>query len=235
MDYIMDLHTHTIASGHAYSTISEMIDAAAQKGLKLFGITEHAPAMPGTCNEIYYLNFRVIPRHQQGMQILLGSEVNIIDLDGKMDFDDEMLDIMDLVIASMHTPCLTPGSREENTRAYINVMNHPKITIIGHPDDGRYPIDAEAFVREAKETKTVIEVNNSSLNPRGFRQNSKENYKTILKYCEKYEVPVVVNSDAHICYDVANFGYAKRFFREIDFPKELVLNFDVDAFLSYLK
>ena len=86
-----------------------------------------------------------------------------------------------------------------------------------------------------KETKTVIEVNNSSLNPRGFRQNSKENYKTILKYCEKYEVPVVVNSDAHICYDVANFGYAKRFFQEIDFPKELVLNFDVDAFLSYLK
>ena len=235
MDYLMDLHTHTIASGHAYSTISEMIDTAAQKGLKLFGITEHAPAMPGTCNELYYLNFRVIPRHQQGMQILLGSEVNIIDLDGSMDFDDKMLDIMDLVIASMHTPCLTPGSREENTRAYINVMNHPKVTIIGHPDDGRYPIDAEAFVKEAKETKTVIEVNNNSLNPRGFGQNSKENYKTILKYCEKYEVPVVVNSDAHICYDVANFGYAKRFFQEIDFPKELVLNFDVDAFLSYLK
>lgn len=235
MDYLMDLHTHTIASGHAYSTISEMIDTAAQKGLKLFGITEHAPAMPGTCNELYYLNFRVIPRHQQGMQILLGSEVNIIDLDGSMDFDDKMLDIMDLVIASMHTPCLTPGSREENTRAYINVMNHPKVTIIGHPDDGRYPIDAEAFVKEAKETKTVIEVNNNSLNPRGFRQNSKENYKTILKYCEIYEVPVVVNSDAHICYDVANFGYAKRFFQEIDFPKELVLNFDVDAFLSYLK
>lgn len=235
MDYLMDLHTHTIASGHAYSTISEMIDTAAQKGLKLFGITEHAPAMPGTCNELYYLNFRVIPRHQQGMQILLGSEVNIIDLDGSMDFDDKMLDIMDLVIASMHTPCLTPGSREENTRAYLNVMNHPKVTIIGHPDDGRYPIDAEAFVKEAKETKTVIEVNNNSLNPRGFRQNSKENYKTILKYCEKYEVPVVVNSDAHICYDVANFGYAKRFFQEIDFPKELVLNFDVDAFLSYLK
>lgn len=235
MDYLMDLHTHTIASGHAYSTISEMIDTAAQKGLKLFGITEHAPAMPGTCNELYYLNFRVIPRHQQGMQILLGSEVNIIDLDGSMDFDDKMLDLMDLVIASMHTPCLTPGSREENTRAYINVMNHPKVTIIGHPDDGRYPIDAEAFVKEAKETKTVIEVNNNSLNPRGFRQNSKENYKTILKYCEKYEVPVVVNSDAHICYDVANFGYAKRFFQEIDFPKELVLNFDVDALLSYLK
>ena len=44
----LDTHTHTLASGHAYSTISEMIDAAAQKGLKLLGITEHAPAMPGS-------------------------------------------------------------------------------------------------------------------------------------------------------------------------------------------
>lgn len=235
MEYLMDLHTHTIASGHAYSTMSEMIDAAAQKNLKLLGITEHAPSMPGTCSEIYYLNFRVVPRHQRNVQLLLGSEVNIIDLNGTLDLSDPLLDNLDLVIASMHTPCLTPGSREENTRAYINVMNHSRVTIIGHPDDGRYPIDAEAFVKEAKETKTVIEVNNSSLNPRGFRVNSRENYRSILKFCEKYEVPVVVNSDAHICYDVANFGYARRFFQEIEFPEELVLNKDVDAFLSYLK
>ena len=43
----LDTHTHTLASGHAYSTIAEMIDAAAQKGLKLVGLAEHAPAWPG--------------------------------------------------------------------------------------------------------------------------------------------------------------------------------------------
>ena len=42
MEYILDLHTHTIASGHAYSTIREMAQAASEKGLKLLGITEHA-------------------------------------------------------------------------------------------------------------------------------------------------------------------------------------------------
>ena len=54
MNYEFDLHTHTIASGHAYSTIKEMAHSAAQKGLKLLGITEHAPKMPGTCHDFYF-------------------------------------------------------------------------------------------------------------------------------------------------------------------------------------
>ena len=47
-----DLHTHTIASGHAYNTIREMARAAADKGLKALGITEHAPKLPGTCHRV---------------------------------------------------------------------------------------------------------------------------------------------------------------------------------------
>ena len=46
---VMDLHTHTVASGHAYCTLREMAKAASDKGLELLGITEHAPKMPGTC------------------------------------------------------------------------------------------------------------------------------------------------------------------------------------------
>ena len=60
MNYEFDLHTHTIASGHAYSTIKEMANSAKEKGLKLLGITEHAPTMPGTCHEFYFQNFRVL-------------------------------------------------------------------------------------------------------------------------------------------------------------------------------
>ena len=45
---VMDLHTHTVASGHAYCTLREMARAASDKGLELLGITEHAPKMPGT-------------------------------------------------------------------------------------------------------------------------------------------------------------------------------------------
>ena len=43
---VMDLHTHTVASGHAYCTLREMAKAASDKGLELLGITEHAPKCP---------------------------------------------------------------------------------------------------------------------------------------------------------------------------------------------
>ena len=56
-----DLHTHTIATGHAYGTITEMVHAAALKDLPILGITEHAPSMPGSCGEMQFCNFKVIP------------------------------------------------------------------------------------------------------------------------------------------------------------------------------
>ena len=52
----LDVHTHTIASGHAFSTLQEMAQAAADKGLKVLGITEHSPGIPGTCHPIYFRN-----------------------------------------------------------------------------------------------------------------------------------------------------------------------------------
>ena len=54
--FILDMHTHTLASGHAYGTIREMAQAAAENGLKLLGISEHAPGMPGTVDPFYYCN-----------------------------------------------------------------------------------------------------------------------------------------------------------------------------------
>ena len=53
MNIELDVHTHTVASGHAFSTLQEMVKAASEKGLKLLGITEHAPSIPGSCNPIY--------------------------------------------------------------------------------------------------------------------------------------------------------------------------------------
>ena len=58
MNYVLDVHTHTIASGHAYNTMREMAKAAADKGLELLGITEHAMAMPGTCLCIFFSRSR---------------------------------------------------------------------------------------------------------------------------------------------------------------------------------
>lgn len=232
--YVLDSHTHTLASGHAYNTITEMAQAAADKGLSLLAITEHGPAMPGGPHAFYFLNLRVVRRKKAGIPVLFGCECNIIDSRGTLDLPEDALAQLDVGIASIHPPCYRAQSRDENTEAYIRAMQNPAVNIIGHPDDARFPVDYLALVQAAGEHHVLLEVNNSSLNPNGYRPGAKENDTQMLKLCKKYEQPVILGSDAHVEEDVANFCYADELVRSLNFPPELIANTSVDLYLSYL-
>ena len=231
---VMDLHTHTIASGHAYNTMNEMIAAAAERGLELYAITEHAPRMNGSCSEMYFQNFRALPREKMGLTVLHGVELNILDSQGHVDLTERTLQNMDLAVASIHMPCYVCGSREENTRAYLNVMKNPYVNIIGHPDDARFPIEYEPLVEGAKEHHVLLEVNNASLSPTSFRGNPREAYYEMLEYCKTYQVPVIMNSDAHVDIAVGQHQQAEEVLREVDFPSELVANYSLELVREYL-
>ena len=231
---VLDLHTHTVASGHAYCSLREMAKVASEKGLEVLGVTEHAPEMPGTCHQYYFDNLRVVPREMYGIQLLLGSEVNILDARGTVDLPERTLERMDVVIASLHIPCMKPGSKLENTESYLNVMKNPYVNIIGHPDDGRYEIDYEALVQGAKEYGKILELNNHSMEPDCNRQNAVENDRVMLELCKKYQVPVVMDSDAHFDLLIGEFDLARNLLEKLDFPEELVLNRSVDAIRKYV-
>lgn len=235
MKYILDTHTHTVASGHAYSTIDEMAQTAAERNLEILGITEHAPMMPGTCKEIYFSNFDVLNRERYGVELLFGVELNIMDYKGTVDLPERLLKKMDICIASMHTPCVPHGTLEENMSAFIGAMKNPYVNVIGHPDDAKYPVDYEQLVLAAKTHHTLLEVNNNSLMPHSFRENARENDITMLQYCKKHEVPVIVGSDAHYIDYVGRHEEAYSIFEEIDFPERLVANADRDLLFSFLK
>lgn len=235
MNFCLDTHTHTIASGHAYNTMQEMITSAKEKGLKLLAITEHAPTMPGSCHRYYFDNYRVLRDKDRGIHMLYGSELNIIDYNGTVDLPEDVLKTLDLCIASLHLQCCPAGTIEENTNAYIGAMKNPFVHIIGHPDDGRYPIDYERLVKAAKEHGIALELNNSSLSPKSYRKGSYENALTYLKLCKEYSVPVTLGSDAHCADDIGNFPYAVDALQAVDFPEELILNTSTEKFLEYLK
>lgn len=235
MKYILDTHTHTIASGHAYSTIDEMIQAAAEKKLELIGITEHAPKMPGGCQEIYFSNLKILPRQRYGVKVLFGVELNIMDYQGTIDLPKRLLEQMDICIASMHTPCVPHGTGEQNLTAFIGAMKNPYVNVIGHPDDGKYPVDYEALVLAAKEHHKLLELNNNSLLPHSFRENVRENDLTMLSFCKKHEVPIIVGSDAHYTDYVGRHQEAYELLEEVDFPEKLVANADLELFYSFLK
>ena len=226
MNYLMDMHTHTIASGHAYSTLQENIAAARERGLKFLGLSEHGPGMIGGPQPIFFQNYKIIPREYGDLRLFCGIEANITDYEGHLDLDAFTMERMDYCIASMHTLTVTPGSVRENTLASIHAMENPLVKILGHPDDSRYPLDYEELVRAAAQLHVALEVNNSSLHPLSSRQGARENIRTLLKTCMRYETSVILGTDSHICSSIGDFTQADQLIREMDFPQELIINTD---------
>ena len=142
---LLDLHTHTTASGHAYNSLYEMVHSASAKGLSLFGCSDHAPAMPGSCHSFHFINFKVLPRTLYGVRLMMGVELNIMDYDGTVDLEQSVLEPLDYAIASLHQPCIHSGTALQNTNAYLGALKNPLIHIIGHPDDSRFPIDYDTL------------------------------------------------------------------------------------------
>lgn len=230
MRTLLDVHTHTIASGHAFSTMQEMAQAAAEKGLQLLGITEHAPGIPGTCAPIYFKNLRCVPRQMYGVELMLGVELNILNYQGDIDMEEELLSRLDLRIAGIHSLCYTPDTTDENTAAMIGAIRNPWVDIISHPGDGTASLHFEPIVLAAKEHHTLLEINNSSLNPIRQKVAARDNNLEILRLCKRYETPVILGSDAHISFDIANYDHLHELLRLTEFPEALIMNDKVEAF-----
>ena len=220
---IADLHTHTIMSGHAFGTVRENVQAAAERGLKILGCTEHGPGIPGTCDPFYFKNLKSGPRNLYGVKILYGSEVNVLD-DGSLSLEDDLMDKLDYAIVGIHRYCYKNQGKEKNTENLIRCMKHEKVRFVSHPDDDRNPLDYEQLVRAAKEYDVALEVNNSSLLPGNSRIHCRENYQEMLKWCQKLRVPVLVSSDAHDPVYIGEFGRVKKVLEEEGFDETLIIN-----------
>ena len=231
---LLDVHTHTVASGHAYSTLHEMVKAAQEKGLHVLGITEHGPSIPGTCSTLYFRNMHIVPRQMGDMRLLMGCEMNILDTHGTLDIDDEMMDRLDLRIAGIHAICWTGGTRTQNTDGMIAAIEHPKMHIISHPGDGTAELDFEALVLAAKRSHTLLEINNHSMAPIRHFTKARGNNLELLRLCKRHDVPVILGSDAHIIYQIAQYDRALELVREVDFPVEQIMNYWPEKFFSYL-
>lgn len=234
MTPLFDPHTHTLASGHAYSTLQEMAQAAAQKGVLLLGITEHAPGIPGTCNPIYFRNMHVIPREMYGVRLLMGVELNILDITGRLDLDEQHYRCCDLRIAGIHQLCWQGGTRTQNTEAMLTAIHNPWTHIISHPGDGTAELDFEPIVHAARDTQTLLEINSSSMIPSRHKEMAQPNNLEILRLCRKMDVPVILGSDAHIAQSIADYRYAMPLLQETRFPDELVMNYWPTKALKYL-
>ncbi len=231
---LADLHTHTIVSGHAYSSLQEMAKAAAEKGIEILGVTEHGPAIPGTCGRLYFKNMIVIPREMYGVRLLLGAELNILNHRGDLDADDSLLSMLDLRIAGIHSVCWEGGTRIQNTEGVKRVIADPHIHIISHPADGSADLDFESLVVAARDAHTLLEINSHSLHPARHKTTARPNNIELLKLCRKYDMPVILGSDAHISFQIADYSNVMPLIDETGFPQELILNDKPGQLLDFI-
>lgn len=228
----IDTHTHTVLSGHAWSTIQENAAAAKEIGLKAICSTEHSYQMPQSTPFFFPHSLRFLPPSMSGVTLIPGMEFNIMDYEGHIDVVSERyLKPILFAIASMHDVCLNPGTVDEQTQSYCAVLRNPYIDILGHPGSRNYPCDIETVVRAAKEHNKMIEINNNSFT---MRKGSTKNCIEFAKMCKRHDVRVCVSSDAHIASRVGVVDQALKLLEEVDFPPELILNLSMERFEKYL-
>ena len=231
--FIADLHMHSIVSGHAFGTIRELAAEAHERGLKLIGVTDHAPGIPGTADAIYFRNFSDAPRMLCNVEMLYGSEVNILP-DGSLTLDERSLSCLDYAVAGIHGYCYKDEGIVKNTDAVIRCMENRKVRFISHPDSNTYPLDYPTLVQGAKAHNVALELNNSSLRFPSARPGCVENYGIMLPLCMEHGVPIVVNTDAHDPGAVGIFTAAQQLLEELGIDEELILNNDLTKLKNFL-
>ncbi len=226
-----EVHAHTIASHHAYSTLGELIATCKEKGITLLAITDHGPAISDGAHPWHFSNLKVLPHKDGSVHIVRGAEVNIIDFEGNVDLDQKILEKLEWVIASIHPPVIEPATKEDHTRAYIKLLENPAIDALGHSGFDAYRYDIDAVLETAKKYNKVIEINNHTFS---IRQKSVENCFKIARRCAELGVKVVLSTDAHSVYDIGDTELCWKLAMEAGIREEQIVNLTAERFIEHL-
>ena len=237
MDILADYHTHTIYS-HGKGTIEDNVKVAISKKIKKIGISDH-----GYKHMTYGIKYKDIYKMREeidslklkykNIDILLGIECNILDDSGNIDVDENILKVVDYIMAGYHfgsTPTSIKGvinhcdnylfktkkAKQYNTKAIINAMRKHNIFAITHPGD-KGEVDIVEIAKVAKETDTRLEINGGH----GFL--SVKQIEAIKSIKNKY----IIGSDAHVPENVGNFDLAMKIIEEANLDVSLVENIKI--------
>ena len=177
-----DVHTHTLYSRHAYSTIQENVEAAAAAGLEILGSTDHFSCMlfpeQHLRNFQYFTNMGIWPRTWHGVMLLHGCEVDVVGLKGELfgqdigiDSDitgrelntprtlfDRVVSGADYMVASVHDRSFADGaSLAQTTEMYLRALESPKVFILGHTGRSSVPYELDEVLTFAKAHHKLLE------------------------------------------------------------------------------
>ena len=206
MQFPIDLHTHTVASYHAYSTIVEYVHQAKLCGIKMFATTDHGPSLEDAPHVWHFGNLKVVPRICEGIAVLRGIEANIMQ-GGTIDIDKYYRDRLDIVLAGFH-PNNPPTNPEEHLKNYISVMEKGLVDV-------------------------AVEINSSS--DVNTRKGSHENCVKIAHLAKKIGTTISLGTDSHISYYLGNFESVMEILKDANIGEDQIINTSPLKVLDFLE
>ena len=230
-----DLHLHSEWSD-GNDPIELMVEAAAAQGYEYMALTDHSQGL-GVANgltvERLESQISLLREMQEkyDITILCGSECDIR-ASGEMDFPDEMLAQLDVVVASVHSAM--GQDQATMTARMIKAIEHPSVTIIGHLTTRllgqREPVefDLEAVLQAARDTGTALEINAS---PERLDLRDTHAYRA-----REMGIPLVINTDSHhhTHLDKRRFGVAVAR-RAWCRPEDILNTMSREEFLKFIR
>jgi len=219
-----DLHLHSRYSDGSHD-IDELIRFARDKGYRYIAITDHSKSLGiargMSPEQIIEQNKRIkaMNKRLKDLKVLSGVEIDIRG-DGRLDYPDDVLKELDIVVASIHSGFRQ--SREQITGRIVSAMRNPFVSIIAHPtgrligEREEYDLDIEEILRTAKETSTVLEINAYPL-----RLDLKDLY---IRRGKEMGVLFAISTDTHIGYQLDFIVYGVGMARRGGLEKHDVVN-----------
>lgn len=230
-----DLHTHSVASGHAFSTIDQLAGAARDRGLELLAVTDHGPALSGAPDGQYFGNLRILPCEIAGVALLTGVEANTLpDAPSGLDLPDSVLESLDIVGVGLHpVDGVVREDAEGNTAALVRALANPRVDVLTHPGRGKWRIDVDRVVAAAAQAGVAVEVNNHSFG-RVLSGADVEQELSFLRAALSAGCPFSICSDAHYETRVGNFTNALEIAEDLGVPEDRVVNRDAESVRAFL-
>ena len=236
-DIKADLQVHSTWSDGKLSML-EMARAAAKRGIKVIAFTDHSVSL-GVTGGLSIEKHKKQAAEIKKIQKQLGDEILVlhateveIKADGSLDYPDEFLASLDLVLASMHTSLRQP--REKVTQRTINAIRNPHVDIIGHPTGRLIPdregadLDMEAILQAAAETGAALEIN-----AHPSRLDLDDMYG---RRARELGIPISINTDSHSEEDFDNLFYGVAIARRAWLTKNDIINaWSTKKLLDWLK
>lgn len=224
----IDLHVHTLSSGHGFNTLYEIAKEASRRKMSMIGIADHGPAVAGAPPVEYFkLGYR-LPERIYGVRILFGVELNILDKNATFDLEENTLKVLTPVLAGFHrTSGYVNQGEKLNTMAMINAIRNPYVQIISHPFVSAFPVDVEQVAEAACKYDKLLELNCSLF--KYMRKISKDelvHLRRMIQIVKENSKKLIANSDGHVLSDLGDDSALMKLQKELGFTsKDLINNY----------